>query len=46
LARHCLTTRRVTALMNDGRRRRYADGGCLYCIARKQQAAAARVWRL
>jgi hypothetical protein len=46
MARHLLTTRRVTALVNDGRPCRYADGGCLYCIDRKQQAAAARVCRL
>jgi hypothetical protein len=30
VARHVITARRVTALLRSGRRRRYADGGCLY----------------
>jgi integrase len=30
MARHLLTARRVTALLNGGKRRRHGDGGCLY----------------
>jgi hypothetical protein len=30
MARHLLSARRVTALLNGGRARRHGDGGCLY----------------
>jgi hypothetical protein len=30
MARHLLSARRVTALLNGGRPRRHGDGGCLY----------------
>jgi integrase len=30
VARHLITARHVTALLSGGRRRRHADGGCLY----------------
>jgi hypothetical protein len=30
MARHGLSTRRVTALLSGDKRRRYGDGGCLY----------------